>query len=84
MSPSIFPTSNSDILNRLTVNMNVEVLCSLVSVNGHIMERQIGLVYVPPHLLDENMLHSLTSTAWPLVLLSSFDSARFLAAMSRV
>lgn len=38
----------------------MEVLRSFVSVNGHVMGGQIGLVYVTPHWFDENMLHSLT------------------------
>lgn len=55
-----FPTFQLQHFNCLTLNMNVEVLRSLVSVNGHIMGGQIGLVYVTPHLLDENTLHSVT------------------------
>lgn len=58
--PSTFPTIQLEPFNCLTLNMNVEVLRSLVSVNGHIMGGQIGLVYVTPHLLDENTLRSVT------------------------
>lgn len=57
-APSPFSTSQLEHFNCLTLNMNVEVLRSLVPVNGHMVEGQIGLVYVTPHLLDENILHA--------------------------
>lgn len=58
--PSTFPTIQLQHFNCLTSNVNVGVLRSLVSVNGHIMGGQIGLVYVTPHLLDGSTLRSVT------------------------
>lgn len=63
MAQEMVPTSSKSkgiAFNDLTKHMleNVEFLCSFVTVNGHIMVGQIGLVYITPQWFDENMLHS--------------------------